>query len=112
VSLVAAAESTAQCDTSSARAPARQAHDLRLHGTPLETEFQDVELNGSFQVNGRSPWRIASRWLDPARNELHLFESENLWFDRAPFITSKRITVFIGSKRYSMDVSFLPKLAN
>jgi hypothetical protein len=94
---------------------ARQAHDLKLHGTTLETEFQDVELNGSFQVNGRSPWRIVSRWLDPARDELHLFESENLWFDPAPFITSKRITVFIdpnNPKRYSMDVSFLPKLAN
>ena len=56
-------------------------------------------------MNGRSPWRIVSRWLDPARNELHLFESENLWFDPAPFITWKRIRVSIDSKRYSMDVS-------
>src|SRR5262249_44613226 len=73
---------------------ARQARDLRHHGTPIETEFQDVEFNGGFAVNGRTPWRIVSRWLDPARNEVHLFQSENLWFDPKPFITSKRITVF------------------
>jgi Protein of unknown function (DUF3592) len=94
---------------------ARRARDLQHHGTPVETDFQNVELNGAFRVNGRSPWRIVSRRLDPARNELHLFHSENLWFDPTPFITSKRITVFVdpsNMKRYSMDVSFLPKLAN
>jgi uncharacterized protein DUF3592 len=94
---------------------ARRARDLRLHGTPVDTEFQDVELNGSFRMNGRSPWRIVSRWLDPARNELHLFVSENLWFDPTPFIKSKRITVFVdpnNMKRYSMDVSFLPKVVS
>ena len=94
---------------------AHQAQDLKLHGTPLETEFQDVELNGSIRLNGRSPWRIVSRWLDPARNELHLFESENLWFDPTPFIKLRRITVLVDPKnfrRYSMDVSFLPKVVS
>lgn len=94
---------------------AREAKELKLHGTPIDTEFQDVELNGGLKVNGRSPWRIVSRWLDPARNELHLFQSENLWFDPTPFITSKRITVFVdpnNPKRYAMDVSFLPKLVS
>jgi hypothetical protein len=94
---------------------ARRAQELRLRGTPIETEFQNVELNGSLKMNGRSPWRIVSRWLDPARNELHLFHSENLWFDPTSFIKSQRLTVFVDPnnfKRYSMDVSFLPKLAD
>jgi len=94
---------------------ARRARDLKRHGTPVETEFQNVELNGGFKVNGRAPWRIVSRWLDPAKNALYLYHSENLWFDPTPFIKSKHVTVFIdprNPKRYSMDISFLPKLAN
>jgi hypothetical protein len=94
---------------------ARQARDLKHHGTPVETEFQNVEVNGGFKVNGRAPWRIVSRWLDPGRNALYLYHSENLWFDPTPFIRSKHVTVFIdprNPKRYSMDVSFLPKPAN
>jgi Protein of unknown function (DUF3592) len=94
---------------------ARQAQELKLHGTPIETEFQNVELNGNIKMNGRSPWRIVSRWLDPARNELHLFHSENLWFDPTPFIKSQRLTVFVDPNnfnRYAMDVSFLPKVVS
>jgi hypothetical protein len=94
---------------------ARRARDLQRHGMRVETEFQNVEVNGGFKVNGRSPWRIVSRWLDPAKNALYLYHSENLWFDPTPFIKSKHVTVFIdprNPKRYSMDVSFLPKLAN
>lgn len=97
------------------RVAARRVRDLRLHGTPVETEVQNVEMNGGFEVNGRSPWRIVTRWLDPTRNELHLFHSENLWFDPTPFINSKRVVVFIdpnNPKRYSMDVSFLPTLVS
>jgi hypothetical protein len=97
------------------RMMARRARDLLRHGTPIETEFQNVELNGGLKVNGRSPWRIVSRWLDPAKNALYLYHSENLWFDPTPFIKSKHVTVFIdprNPKRYSMDISFLPKLAN
>jgi hypothetical protein len=93
----------------------RRVRDLLHRGMPIETEFQNVEVNGGFKVNGRSPWRIVSRWLDPGRNALYLYHSENLWFDPTPFIKSKHVTVFIdprNPKRYSMDVSFLPKLAN
>ena len=93
----------------------RRARDLRRHGTPIETEFQNIEVNAGVALNGRSPWRIVSRWLDPAKNALYLYHSENLWFDPTPYIKVKRVTVFIdptNPKRYSMDVSFLPKLAN
>jgi hypothetical protein len=94
---------------------ARRVRGLQRHGMPIETEFQSVELNGGLKVNGRSPWRIVSQWLDPGRNVLYLFHSENLWFDPTLYIKSKQVRVFIDPndpKRYSMDVSFLPKLAN
>ena len=97
------------------RITASRARDLRCHGHPVETDFQAVELNGRLKVNGRSPWRVVSQWLDPRSNALFVFRSENLWFDPTPYIRSKRVTVFVdpnNPRRYAMDVSFLPKLAN
>jgi hypothetical protein len=94
---------------------ARRARYLRRHGTPIATEFQNVEMNDSFVVDGRLPWRIASRWVDPVRGALYHYHSEDLWFDPTPYIKTKHVTVFIdpnNPKRYAMDVSFLPKLAN
>jgi hypothetical protein len=93
---------------------AAQAEHLRRRGTPVETEFQSVEQNKSFQVNGRYPWRIVTQWKNPATGEIHLFHSENLWFDPTAHVTSKQVIVYMDSrnpKRYYIDVSFLPKLA-
>ena len=84
------------------RRAARLAQYLRRHGTPVQTEFQNVELNTALRVNGRHPWRIVTQWKNPASGELHLFRSDNLWFDPTRHISAQQITV---------DVSFLPKLA-
>lgn len=96
------------------RRAAARAQYLRRHGTPVQTEFQSVELNTALRVNGRHPWRIVTQWKNPASGELHLFESENIWFDPTAHIGSRQITVYLdrrNPKRYHMDVSFLPKLA-
>jgi hypothetical protein len=87
---------------------------LRMHGTEVHAEFSSVEKNTSLKVNGRSPWRIISQWHNPETGELHVFNSENVWFDPEKFVTSKQLRVLIDPrdpKRYHVDVSFLPKLA-
>jgi hypothetical protein len=87
---------------------------LKRNGARLETKFQSVERNKSLSIGGRNPFRIVSRWLDPSTNELHLFESENLWFDPTEFVRDPHIAVYVergNPRRYYMDVSFLPKLA-
>jgi hypothetical protein len=87
---------------------------LKTHGTPIETDFQSVELNTSLEVNNRHPFRIVTQWLNPATAELHIFHSNNLWFDPTNFIKNKRITVLIDAsnpKKYYMDTAFLPKVA-
>jgi hypothetical protein len=92
----------------------RKKEYLLEHGTPIETEFQSVELNSSFKVNGRSPYRIMSQWKNPVTSEIHVFESENLWFDPTDHINDNKIRVFIeqsNPRKYYVDVSFLPKLA-
>jgi hypothetical protein len=95
------------------RASARRAASLRSRGRAIVTRLQEVERNTSLTVNGRSPWRIVTRWQDPATGLVHLFRSENLWFDPTPYLDRKELTVFVDAANYGrhhVDVSFLPKL--
>jgi len=88
---------------------------LKAHGTPIQTKFQTVELNRSLNVNGSHPFRIVTQWQDPVTAEIHVFKSNNLWFDPTDHIKQQQITVFIegnNPKKYFVDVSFLPKLAS
>ena len=88
---------------------------LRKHGTPVVAKLQSVEKNRSLRAKGRSPYRIISQWQNPVTSELHVFESNNVWFDPTEYIKDKNITVFIDRKnpgKYYVDLSFLPKVAN
>ena len=93
----------------------RRAAELLATGTPVQAEVVDVELNGGLTINGQSPYRIVAQWLNPQTNKLHVFRSENLWFDPGPYISESLVTVMIdpaNPKRYSMDTRFLPELAD
>ena len=88
---------------------------LRRNGTPIQTDFQSVSLNTNLQVNGRSPFHIYTQWKDSDTSEVHVFHSKNIWYDPTQYIDQKQITVFVDRKnlkKYLMDVSFLPKLAD
>lgn len=92
----------------------RKEAELRLRGRRVQARFQSVERNTSLEVNGRNPWRILCQWQDPATGLLHVFKSQNLWFDPAPYVQVQELTVFVdptNPKRYVVDVGFLPKLA-
>lgn len=95
---------------------ARQDEFLRTQGVPIETSFQSVELNTSLSVNGRNPFRVMTQWQNPSTSQIHVFESDNLWFDPTPYIQDKKkITVLIerdNPKKYLVDLSFLPKVAD
>jgi hypothetical protein len=87
---------------------------LRTHGMPIQTKFHGVEINRTLEVNGSHPFRVVTHWQNPATSELHIFKSNNLWFDPSDYIKQKQITVFIegnNPKKYLVDLSFLPKLA-
>ena len=88
---------------------------LRKKGIPIKTKFQSVETNDSFEVNGRNPYQICVQWKNPATSELHLFNSDNIWFDPTDHIKNDEITVLIekgNPEKYHVDISFLPKLAD
>lgn len=87
---------------------------LKQQGTPIETDFKSVEINTTYSVNGEHPFRVITQWQNPSTTEIHVFRSNNLWYDPSEFITRKQITVFIekeNPKKYFVDLSFLPKLA-
>jgi hypothetical protein len=92
----------------------QRAEWLRQHGRRVKTAYKGVELNQSLRVNGRSPYQIITQSPDPASNTVRVFESQNIWFDPSEYIKSETIDVLVdpnNPKKYVMDISFLPKLA-
>jgi hypothetical protein len=88
---------------------------LAHQGVPIEADIQSVGINTDVSINGRNPFRIVAQWQDPATAKVHVFESHNIWFDPSSYIKQKAIRVFVdpaNPKKYYVDVSFLPQLAN
>ena len=87
---------------------------LRLNGKQVTAKITGVEYDTSFKVNGQSPWRITAQWHNPNTNQVHVFRSDQIWFDPSPYIETEEITVLIDPKnlkKYDVDLRFLPKMA-
>ena len=87
---------------------------LKLTGKRIDTDFQTVQINYSVAVNDRSPYQIVSQWQNPETSEIHIFTSDNIWFDPSDYI-EETIKVLIDKrdpKKYVVDLSFLPKVAD
>lgn len=88
---------------------------LRKRGMPVQARFTAVELNQSFNVNGRHPYRICAQWQEPATGAMYVFYSDNIWYDPSDHIKNDAITVYMernNPENYWVDTAFLPKLAN
>ena len=87
---------------------------LHENGRRIQAEITGVELNTSLQVNGANPFRIICQWLDPGRNEMHVFHSCNIWYDPSGFVQGKKtLDVLVDPNnphRYLVETSFLPKV--
>lgn len=87
---------------------------LMKTGRRVDAKFQAVQENSGFSVNGRSPYQILCQWQDPQTSKLHLFLSENLWYDPSEFVHEKTFPVYLqpgNADHYYMDISALPELA-
>ncbi|WP_199325799.1 DUF3592 domain-containing protein [Nodosilinea sp. FACHB-141] len=92
----------------------REEKYLRQQGTPIEAKFKSIDVDTTVSVNGNHPFRIMTQWQNPSTTEIHVFKSSCLWYDPSEFMTGDSITVFIereNPKKYFVDLSFLPKLA-
>jgi hypothetical protein len=88
---------------------------LEKHGISVKARVQQVELNTALESNGRNPYRISAQWKDPATNKIHVFLSDNLWFDPSEYLAGREtVTVLIkrdDPRKHHMDTTFLPTLA-
>lgn len=87
---------------------------LQANGQHIETTYSGTRLDTSYKVNGKSPYVIASQWINPATGSVVVFESDYFWFNPEQFLTEKQsISVKIDpqnpEKVYYMDTTFLPK---
>lgn len=85
---------------------------LKLHGQAIQTDFQGVERDTSYSVNGRHPFQVVTQWKNLSTGEIHLFHSDHLWYDPTSHIKTGKITVYTergNPGKYFMDTSFLPK---
>ena len=88
---------------------------LRQNGMAVEANFQSVECNHRVLVNGRHPFRVVCNWRNPATQQVHRLESERIWYDPSDYINVSKVRVFVDKqnpRKYYMDISFLPHLAD
>lgn len=94
----------------------RKSHErLRQSGTPVIAKVQQVVENRRQRRGGRHPYQVVAQWQSPRTGEIHVFKSENIWFDPGPHLGSDELTVFIerdNPKKYYVDLTMLPKLAD
>ena len=86
---------------------------LKQNGSRIETDFQKVNINSFIKVNGRNPFQILTQWQNPLTQKIHIFTSDNIWYDPSSFIKENKIKVLIdmrNTKNYWVDVTFLPNL--
>ncbi len=83
---------------------------LKENGKTVIAKVNGVELNTSLKVNGQSPYLIKSQWLDTVTNTMHIFNSENIWYDPTQYVKDE-IEVLIdpnNPKLYYVKTDFLP----
>jgi hypothetical protein len=96
------------------RSRAALAQRLRSQGMTVQAKFQGVELNTGLTVNGAHPYRLVAQWQGPT-GEIHVFRSEDLWYDPSDHVKRETLTVYIDPadpRKHYVDVSFLPRLAS
>lgn len=87
---------------------------LQMNGIKIATKVTNISINTSLKINNSHPYMISSQWQNPSTLDIHIFTSDNIWFNPTEY-TKDEITVLIernNPKKYYMDISFLPELSN
>jgi len=88
---------------------------LQHSGMTVQARINEVARNTRWKVNGRSPWVIRAQWQHPVTQKIHVFQSENLWYDPSEYIDGRdQCPVRVDAddpSRYRVDIEWLPKQA-
>jgi len=63
---------------------------IERNGTRIQADIAGEEWNKSLTMDGRRPYQIVCQWADPARNEIRVFRSANLWYDPSHLLQGKK----------------------
>jgi len=95
--------------------------DLLARGTKVSAKVISIETSNirtGVSYGNRLPsrvYQIKAQWLNPTDNKVYIFTSEDLSYNPGDIINGKDIGVYIdlsNPKRYYVDVSNLPQIAN
>lgn len=94
----------------------KKLHRMLLeNGKKIYAEICEINQNTTYAVNGQNPYVIICSWSDPSTGLFHFFKSENLWFNPAPIINSKKIKmlpVYIDPENQSKYLVYLDEIKN
>ena len=91
--------------------------DLFTYGKGRKTSLpvNQVIIDSSFKVNGRSPYVIVCQFHDAVSNKMYEFKSDYIWYNPEDFLKDRTgIDIYVDPNNltyYYMDTSFLPKKA-
>jgi hypothetical protein len=86
---------------------------FKRNGLPIMAEIEKISVNKKIKVNGKHPYKIHAKFLNPQTNEIQVFKSKNLWVDPGRQLTEKNMTsieVWVDPqnyKKYLMNTGFL-----
>ncbi|BAX81276.1 DUF3592 domain-containing protein [Labilibaculum antarcticum] len=91
----------------------RRKKKAERYSATVDAKVSEVIYNTSVEVNGRSPFQIHAQWHDEQSNKIYIFKSKNFWFDPSEFLHD---TIAVKAdpanyKKYWMDTSFIPEMA-
>jgi hypothetical protein len=92
----------------------KKSNELMVIGKPILADYVGVGKDFSYKVYERFPYVIRAQWINPQTQEVHVFESDHIWFDPSPYIKTKQVKVKIdphNASEYWMDTTFLPQKA-
>jgi len=93
----------------------RRHKELMASGRKIYADITEITKNFSYTVNGRSPFLIVCKWVDPSTGLFYFFRSENIWFNPQPILEEKGIkslAVYIdreSPKKYAVSLEEVEK---
>lgn len=72
----------------------KQINYLKANGNLITADYIETKINAHYSVNGRHPYNIYCRWIDPNNAKEYLLKSKNLWKNPENIISEKNITEF------------------
>ena len=83
----------------------RSRERLLRDGTRVTARVEQIAPNLSITVNGRHPWRIVCRGVDPATGQERIYYSQNLYENPSGRLQGDQVQVAVEGRRYAVDLA-------